>query len=1062
MIKEVLNKLKTQDPFKDKVEHVEVIEPREAVYGEVKGLPENLVKYLQKRNIKLYKHQCRAVELLREDKNVLITTPTSSGKTLAFNLPIMEKLHEDRKATALYIYPAKALANDQLKVLRDFDEYNEVNPNIYDGDTEKDLRPWIRDNSRIILTNPYMLHMILGWHYKWANFYSNLKFVVIDEAHKYRGVFGSNVALLVRRLRHICKFYGSDPQFILSSATLANPEEFSEKLTGKKFELVNEDTSPSGRKYFVLYNPYIKWGNLSTHQETKNIFQLFVKNRLQTLCFTISRKMAEVITMWSRKELDETRPDLAGKITAYRAGYSPEERRKIENGLKNGDLIGVTCTNALELGINIGSLDSVLISGYPGTMISTWQQAGRAGRGVKESMVVMIAFGNALDQYLMKHPRFLFDKTHENAVIDLQNEKIMYSHLLCAVKEVPTTEEDLNEFFGVDGKFFKKLEGKGMVQRTDEGWIYVGRDDPAVKLSLEEVSSDSFKVLYKNHVLEEMDRSHAYSEAHEGAVLIHQGETYLVDSFDIKRHIISVKKIDVDYNTQAMKDTDIEIISEAKSRRIGNFKVSFGDLMVTQNFFKYKQMLYGKTLAVKKLDLPPIKYRTKGLWFTINREVKEEIETMFSNKESYAGSLHGTEHALISLFPLMVLCDRFDIGGLSTPYHPDTGEATIFIYDAYEGGIGLTEKAMEVIEDLVDVAHEMVSSCKCEEGCPLCIYSPKCGNDNKPLHKKGTIYLLNYLRSQMQMSKTRGSKTRIKSTPLPSRGSVGAEAYKEFESPQSIVEQGKKFYSNGNVEAALECFQKALKMDNKILEALNYKGIILELQDHRKEAISTYIEALKLEPENPKTLYLLAVSQFNDENYTSAEEAMSNLLRVKSGDEEELYLMGLLKELKDDYAGAMKYYNEVLKINPDNLDVLKRENNLMKSHRGTIFDFPDILLNDPDGTNRSHVAYLLGETRDPQYVDVLCEATKDNNGNVRRLAAAALGKIRDIKAEDTLINLLGDSKPQIRQYAATSLGKIKSKKALPYLRKLSNDPSSYVKERAEEAISRIKSKNKVC
>ena len=1060
MIEKVLNRLKTQDPFKDKVEHVEIIEPEEAVYDEVEDLPENLKEYLQKKNIKLYKHQCRAVELIRENKNILITTPTSSGKTLAFNLPIMEKLDEDNEATALYIYPAKALANDQLKVLRNFDESCQLNlnPNIYDGDTEKDLRPWIRNNSRVVLTNPYMLHLTLAWHYKWANFYSNLKFVVIDEAHQYRGVFGSNVAFLIRRLRNICKFYGSDPQFILSSATLANPEEFSEKLTGKKFELVSEDTSPSGRKYFVLYNPYAKGGNLSTHHETKNIFQLLIKNQLQTLCFAVSRKMAEVIAMWSKKELNESRPDLAGKITAYRAGYAPEERRKIEDSLKNGDLVGVTCTNALELGINIGSLDGVLISGYPGTMISTWQQAGRAGRGIKEAIVVLIAFGNALDQYMMKHPNFLFDKTHENAVIDLQNEKIIYSHLLCAANEVPITEKNLKEFFFVEDRFFKKLQDNGIVQSTDEGWVYVGRNNPAREVSLDQISSDRFKVMHKNHLLEEMDRTHAYSEAHEGAVLIHQGETYLVDSFNLKQHLVNVKKIDVDYNTQAMKDTDIEIINETKSRKIGNFKVSFGDLMVTQNFFKYKQLLYGKILAVHELDLPPIKYRTTGLWITINREVKENIENMFSHKEAYAGSLHGAEHAIISMFPLMVLCDRFDIGGLSTPYHPDTEKATIFIYDAYEGGIGLTEKAMEIMEDLVSVTHEMVRSCKCEEGCPLCIYSPKCGNENKPLHKKGTIYLLNYLKSQMKMGKTNlKSKDRIRSSTLTSsRGSVGTEAYKEFESPQSLVERGKKFYSNGNLDAALECFQNA-NLDNKNLEALNYKGIILELQDQRKEAILTYFEALKLEPENLETLYLLAVSQFNGEDYKNAEETMNKLLNLKSGNEEELYLMGLLKEIKEDYSEAMKCYDEVLKINPDNMDVLKLENNLMKSHKvgSKIFDFPDILLNDPNGTNRAHVAYLLGESRDPQYVDVLREATKDKNGNVRRLSAAALGKIGDKRAEDELIVLLNDFTSGARAYAATALGKIKSVNALIPLKRLRSDPVQYVKDAAEEAISKI-------
>lgn len=403
MLKNVLETLEGNRAFSRKVEHIETLNQRKAQYGEVKNLPLPIQKYLQDSHIKLYQHQVEATDLIRDGENVLITTPTASGKTLAFNLPIVETLSKDNEATALYIYPAKALANDQLNVLKHLESSCELDfkPNIYDGDTPKNIRPWIKENSRLILTNPYMLHLILGWHHQWSRFYRNLQYVVIDEAHHYRGVFGSNVAFLMRRLRRICNHYGSYPQFILSSATLANPDEFSRNLVGLDFLEVKKDTSPSGKKHFVLYNPFAKWGDLSTHQETKNLFQLMVLNDLQTLCFTVSRKMAEIIAMWTKKELNETNPKLVNRVTAYRSGYLAEERRKIEKGLKTGNLIGVTCTNALELGLDIGSLDSVIISGYPGTMISTWQQAGRAGRAENESLVVMVAFENALDQYLM-------------------------------------------------------------------------------------------------------------------------------------------------------------------------------------------------------------------------------------------------------------------------------------------------------------------------------------------------------------------------------------------------------------------------------------------------------------------------------------------------------------------------------------------------------------------------------------------------------------------------------------------------------------------------------------
>ncbi|MCK9151819.1 DEAD/DEAH box helicase [Methanobacterium alcaliphilum] len=342
MVKKVLNKLQSNIQFRDKIEHLEIIPSHDAQYGQLGNLPSNIENYLQKENIKLYKHQCEASEYLRDGKNILITTPTASGKTLAFNLPILENLSQNKSSTALYIYPAKALANDQLKILKTLEKELKIDikPNIYDGDTPKDKRPWIRENSRIILTNPYELHLILSWHVQWAKFYRNLEYIVIDEAHQYRGVFGSNVALLIRRLRRICNYYGSDPQFILSSATLANPLEFGNKLVGLNFKLISEDASPRGKKYFVLYNPYKQNGELSTHQETKNLLLFLILSNLQTLCFTTSRKMAELIATWTRKALNESKPEMVDKITAYRAGYLPQDRRKIEKGLKDGDLRG--------------------------------------------------------------------------------------------------------------------------------------------------------------------------------------------------------------------------------------------------------------------------------------------------------------------------------------------------------------------------------------------------------------------------------------------------------------------------------------------------------------------------------------------------------------------------------------------------------------------------------------------------------------------------------------------------------------------------------------------------
>ena len=443
LIDDFIKSIKRMSSYKKQIVHIEKIPAQEASIGELeKPLPQNIQACLLIRKIKFYSHQSEAINRARQGKNVIIATPTASGKTLAFNIPILEALTNDKKATALYLYPTKALTNDQLKVLRELEKDTcvKADANVYDGDTPQSQRAIIRENSRIILTNPYGLHQYLPWHYKWRIFFQNLKFIVIDEAHVYRGVFGSNVAMVLRRLLRICSFYHSNPQIILSSATIANPKEHACRLTGKDFEVVSEDGAPRGNKSFVFWNPpFIDATNAirrSTHQETKDILTINILQNLQTLCFTTSRQMAELITRWTKEELTR-RAKSPNIVTAYRAGYLPQERRDIENRLKNKNLIGVVSTNALELGIDIGSLDSVIISGYPGTVISTWQQAGRAGRTNADSLVTLVAFQNPLDQYFMKHPDDFFGRSHEQAIIDLHNLYISLGHIMCAASELP-------------------------------------------------------------------------------------------------------------------------------------------------------------------------------------------------------------------------------------------------------------------------------------------------------------------------------------------------------------------------------------------------------------------------------------------------------------------------------------------------------------------------------------------------------------------------------------------------------------------------------------------------
>ena len=743
--------------YRDNIAHVETIPAKKANFKKVDDLNEKIIRYLDSKNVKLYNHQADTHEAIRQGENVIITTPTASGKTLAFNLPIMETMIEDSDATALYIYPAKALSNDQLHVLENLERELDIkiNPRTYDGDTPRDEKKGIREKSRIVLTNPYQLHLILSWHHQWSRFYRNLRYIVIDESHYYKGVFGSNVAFLIKRLKRIANFYGSYPQFILSSATLANPLELANRLTGEEFKLVDNDTSPSGEKDFILYNPFknyrrnkVNMQNApSVHMETENIFLYMMLKEIQTLCFTVSRKTTELIAMWAKKDMTQIKGKLAYRIAAYRAGYRPEERREIENGLKSGKYLGVTCTNALELGIDIGSLDAVIISGYPGTMISTWQQAGRAGRSNQKSLAILIAFENQLDQYFMNNPKFFFDKPHENAIVDLTNPILQEAHLLCAAKELPLKSGEVYKYFGINEDILDDLVSKKDLHINSRGdYMYPYDDNPALDHSLDQISGQEFKIMNNGSLLETMERAQVYREAHEGAILINKGDTYVVNSVSLSRGYVNVTQKDVDYHTMVLNKTDISIKKKLSKTKYGNLTIHFGELTVSEDYFKYKKMQFSKSVGTYPLDLPPLKFNTRGLWFTIPKSVKDKLEDMFPNEEEvFAGGLHGAEHALIGLFPLHTMCDRFDIGGLSTNYHEDTQEATIFIYDGYEGGIGICEKAVEVFVDLLKSTLDLLNNCTCQSGCPACIYSPKCGNDNKPLHKNATKYILEYM-----------------------------------------------------------------------------------------------------------------------------------------------------------------------------------------------------------------------------------------------------------------------------------------------------------------------------
>jgi DEAD/DEAH box helicase domain-containing protein len=730
------------------VAHIQEIPTQDACFGELeKPLPENISSYLQNKKIRFYSHQAEAINKARQGKNVIITTHTASGKTLAFNIPVFDALANNRKATALYIYPSKALTNDQLKVLQEIEKGTGIKAasNVYDGDTPKEQRVFIRENSRIILTNPYGLHLYLPWHKLWRSFFQNLNYIILDEAHVYRGVFGSNVAMLLRRLLRICNFYHADPQIILSSATIANPQEHAKKLTGKDFEIVSKDGSPRGKKSFVFWNPPFinpdKTIRRSTHQETKDLLTVSVMKNLQTLCFTTSRQMAELITRWTKEDLKRRNPKLYGSVTAYRAGYLAQERRDIENRLKNKDLIGLVSTNALELGIDIGSLDAVIISGYPGTVISTWQQAGRAGRSKSDSTVTLVAFQNPLDQYFMKHPQDFFDRPHEQAIINLHNRQITSGHIMCAADELPLTDSDQEFFPELFKESVEGLEQKGLLKKTSQGWIYIGKERATRVVNLESISGKTVTVLCNGCVLETLPLNKAYEETHAGAILLHQGETYRSEELDLNNFTAKVRQESTNYYTETQKTVEVAVKKTLIEPQKG-LETALGELTITENYPSY--VVKSSDVVIKKhtLDLPFSSFSTVGMWFIVPEQIREEIE---EKGLSFDGGLHALEHAIIAMSPMFAMCDRWDIGGMSTATHVDTGKPTIFIYDGFEGGIGISENLYSNIKPLLEKTLQLIETCECKEGCPSCIYSPKCGNGNEPLDKKAAHIILQRL-----------------------------------------------------------------------------------------------------------------------------------------------------------------------------------------------------------------------------------------------------------------------------------------------------------------------------
>ncbi|HXF56297.1 MAG TPA: DEAD/DEAH box helicase [Actinomycetota bacterium] len=725
--------------------HVEVLEPREPVLEPFPDLPEVLQARLELLGIRgLYPHQRLALDLLERGANVVLATGTASGKTLVYNLAFARTVLAEEKRTALYLYPTKALARDQLRQIRDL-KLPQIRAAVYDGDTPQAERPLIRRNANLVLSNPDMLHAsILPNHRQWADFFLRLALVVVDEAHVARGLFGSHVAMILRRLRRLVAHYGGSPAFVLASATVGNPTELAERLVGLPFAEVAEDTSPSGQKLFVLWNPPFVDEELGLRRsvitEAAWLLRRLVEGGTRTIVFCRSRRAAELVAEFARRELPGA---LRARVKAYRAGYLPGERRELERALASGELLGVAATTALELGIDIGSLDAAVVAGYPGTRASLWQQAGRAGRREGPSLAVLVAQDDPLDQYLVHHPEDLFRAPPEAAVVDPTNPYVVRPHLACAAREQPLREEELALF----GEAAREAT-QALVEAGEAAWRrgllhHQGRRSPHREVDIRSASGDLFAIVEDEtgQLLGTVDEARAFHHVHPGAIYLHQGEQYEVVELDLRARVAVVRPSDADHYTQPLHTTDLQVLRVLEEAELGDVPARFGAVRVTRQVvgFQRKSTATGEVLDRVPLNLPEQTLLTRALWWELPEPVLDRAGV---DARTLPGAAHAAEHAAIGLLPLVATCDRWDVGGLSTPLHPDTGRATIFVYDGYPGGAGIAERGFRAGGRLVEATFEAVRRCRCARGCPSCIQSPKCGNGNEPLDKAGAVALL--------------------------------------------------------------------------------------------------------------------------------------------------------------------------------------------------------------------------------------------------------------------------------------------------------------------------------
>ncbi len=748
-IRAFLEALRAHPTLSEALRHDRVLPSREAQWAE--GLPaalEPLRPLLRARGIdRLYSHQARALRLLAEGHDVVLATPTASGKSLVYNLPVLARALEDPEARALYVFPLRALEQDQARRLREDIEalgLAEGAPRveIYDGDTPSARRRRIReDPPHVLITTPDMLHLgILPNHDSWKRLLSGLRMLVIDELHSYRGIFGSQIAQVLRRLDRVAAHHGSRPQLVAASATVANPGELASQLTGRSVEVVREDGAPQPKRQVVMLNP-----TASPYTTAARLFRLSVGAGLRTIAFTKARTVTELIYTW----VTQAEPGLGRKVSSYRAGFLPEERREIEQRLFRGDLLGVISTSALEMGIDVGGLDVCLLVGYPGSQIATWQRSGRVGRS-RDAAVALIAQPDALDQYLVAHPSAFFQQRFEHAVLDPLNPEIAGSHLPCAAAELPLRESEGWLQQPALRRTLEDLEGRGLLLRSEQGdeW-FAARRRPHLDVDLRAAGA-SYAIVEEGRSGEparavgSIGSSRVFAECHEGAIYLHRGRQFLVTRLDTEERRVSVRAVSAPYYTRALSEKDTEILERSRARPAGHFRLVEGRVRVTTRITGYeRRRVHGQDLlSTDKLELPPSSFETTGIWL----EMPDEIPAALGAADRHPmGSIHAVEHAALALFPLFALCDRHDVAGISSTRHPQLGKAAIFLYDGHSGGAGLTSSVFDRIEALLEATLEAVRDCPCETGCPACVHSPRCGSGNRPIDKAGAVEALELL-----------------------------------------------------------------------------------------------------------------------------------------------------------------------------------------------------------------------------------------------------------------------------------------------------------------------------